>query len=85
MLRGLRLLRDMELYPEQKEALFADFLKLMEENIATLQKYVEMLNRFAKMRPCLSMTGLCENEILMYRDDAEDRIELSKKVLAENK
>lgn len=85
MLRGIRLLRDMELYPDRKEELFADFLKLMQENVRTLKKYVAMLDRFTKMRPCLSMTGLCENEIQIYRDDAEERIELSERILAENK
>ena len=61
------------------------YLQLLEEDRALLTEYVAMLEEFAALRPCLPMTGMCENELYMYIDHAQWRMDSIEKYLKENR
>ena len=44
-----------------------------------------MLEEFAALRPCLPMTGMCENELHIYIDNAQWRMDSIEEYLEENR
>lgn len=74
MLRAVVILRNMRDKPLCKEELLPEYWQLLYEDRVVLEDYASMLKSFLQMRPCLSMTGMCENEIEIYLEDAKKRI-----------
>ena len=85
ILKAVALLRAMRDTPAMKAELYPRYLRLLEEDRALLTEYVTMLEEFAALRPCLPMTGMCENELYMYIDHAQWRMDSIDAYLAENR
>lgn len=85
ILQAVALLRAMRDTPAMKAELYPRYLRLLEEDRALLTEYVTMLEEFSTLRPCLPMTGMCENELHIYIDNAEERIGRITAYLAANR
>ena len=85
ILKAVALLRAMRDTPAMKAELYPRYLRLLEADRALLAEYTAMLEEFAALRPCLPMTGMCENELYMYIDHAQWRMDRIEEYLKENR
>lgn len=85
ILKAVALLRAMRDTPAMQAGLYPRYLRLLEEDRALLEEYVAMLEEFSVLRPCLPMTGMCENELRIYIGNAQERIERINTYLAANR
>jgi len=83
MLKAVWLLRRMRA-PGGDEEARRSYLTLMAEDIKLQEEYVEMLKKLLKRRPCLPLTGICEDELRIYLRGTCDKIEQLRAYLAEN-
>ncbi len=85
MLRAVALLGTMREDPISVDTLQPKYLQLLREDCVLLTDYIAMLEEFSQLRPCLAMSGMCENEICIYIDDAQKRLDGLLLYLKENK
>jgi len=66
-LHFLRILRDGT--EEQKTEANIAYRQLIKEDITLKEQYAELLRQLIELRPCLTLTGICKQELESYLDD----------------
>jgi len=68
----------------EKERARIEYRKLVEEDIEVKKEYLELLKNLLKLRPCLTLTGICESELELYKADVERIISEEKEYVYKN-
>ena len=71
--------------PTRIPALQKEYRAVLEEELALQKEFSAFLGKLSHERPCLALTGMCQNEILYYQRIADKRASDTERYLAENK
>ena len=68
----------------EKKKASADYLKLVKNDIEVKKEYLELIKNLLKLRPCFTLTGICESELELYKADIEKLISEEQEYLLKN-
>ncbi|MBP0990202.1 MAG: hypothetical protein J5874_03375 [Oscillospiraceae bacterium] len=69
---------------DEKVKAQADYMKLIKNDITVKKEYLALLKTLLKLRPCFTLTGICESELELYKADIEKLISEEQEYLLKN-